>query len=150
EDPVDLALACPLVARKIVATNAAAVGERLVGREQVVVERDRPGETFHFGRRLAEIVERYAIERPLYFGGASAPLLAPESLEELCQDLLASRNRVIANNLGSADFFGFTPGGALGRVDLPADSDNRLPYLLIRQAGLRGEQLEAAIENTFD
>ena len=150
EDLVDLALACPLVSQVIVATNAAALAERLVGRERVVVERDRPGETFHFGRRLAAIVERYAIERPLYFGGASAPLLAPESLEELCQDLLASQNRVIANNLGSADFFGFTPGVALGRVELPADSDNRLPYLLIRQAGLRGESLEAAIENTFD
>src|SRR5439155_19066175 len=77
EDLVDLALACPLVSRVIVATNAAALAERLVGRERVVVERDRSGETFHFGRRLAEIVERYAIERPLYFGGASAPLLAP-------------------------------------------------------------------------
>jgi hypothetical protein len=150
EDLVDVALACPLIGHVIVATNADELAERLAGRSRVVVERDRPGKAFHFGRRLAEIIERYEAERPLYFGGAAAPLLAPESLEELCEDLLASQNRVIANNLASADFFGFTPAAALRRIDLPAQRDNRLPYLLTRQAGLRGEQMESAIENAFD
>ena len=150
EDLVDLALQCSLIERVVVATNADELVDRLGGRETVAVERDPPGQPFQFGRRLADIVERHDVRRPLYFGGASAPLLAPESLEELCADLLASENRVIANNLGSADFFGFTPGTALRRVELPADRDNRLPYLLIRHAGLRGEQLEPAIENSFD
>jgi hypothetical protein len=149
-DLVEMALACPLVERVVVATGAPELVEQLPADSRLAVELDPPGEPFHFGQRLAAIIDRYCIRWPLYFGGGSAPLLAPESLHELCEDLLAATGRVIANNLRSADFFGFSPPEAIYRIALPADQDNTVPYLLSRQAGLRAEALEPAIENCFD
>jgi hypothetical protein len=149
-DLVEMALRCPLVGRVVVATGSAAMAEAMAGRERVIVERDPPGKPFHFGRRLLETVERHDIRRPLYFGAGSAPMLAPESLEEICGRLLAVERTVIANNLLSADFFGFTPAEALRRVELPWGEDNNLPYLLSRQGGLQGEPLDLAIETMFD
>lgn len=149
-DLIETGLECPLVDRVVVATDSVELARRLHDYDRVILERDDPDETFHFGRRLLEIVERYRIGRPLYFGGGSAPLLAPESLEELCGRLLSTERTVIANNIWSADFFGFSPREALRRVQLPARHDNNLPFLLSRQAGLQAEPLEMAIENTFD
>jgi hypothetical protein len=150
QDLVELALACPLVERVVVATNVAGFARRLQGYERVVVDHDAAGQAFHFGRRLLQVVEAHRIRRPLYFGGGCAPLLAPESFHALCARLLAAEHTVIANNTWSADFYGFTPAEALRRVELPAEQDNSLPFLLARFAGLRAEALEPAIENAFD
>jgi hypothetical protein len=56
----------------------------------------------------------------------------------------------VANNLWSADFFGFTPKSALGRVDLPGAHDNAVPGLLTRQAGLTAEILDPRVGTIFD
>ena len=152
-DLVELGLSCPLIDRVIVATGSDDFAARVRGYDRVLVDRDRPGEPFHFGRRLLEVIETHGVRRPLYFGGAGAPLCAPESLEALCGDLVDSEGTVVANGMPngwSADFFGFTPPEALRRVELPADQDNNLPFLLTRFGGLRLETLEPAVENTFD
>jgi hypothetical protein len=138
------------VERVVVATNDPAFATSIGTYDRVTVELDGAGVAFHFGRRLLELIERHELRHPLYFGGAAAPLLAPESLEDLCADLLRAERQVIANNLGSADFFGFTPADALRRIDLPSDQDNSVPRLLTRLAGLRGNALEPSIESTFD
>jgi hypothetical protein len=149
-DLVETALACPLVGRVVVATGSAEVATALGGVEGVVVEPDAEGTPFHFGRRLLEVVERHGIRRPLYFGAGSAPLMGPGSFEALCRRLLGAERTVIANNLLSADFFGFSPPEALRRVALPPGEDNNLPFLLTRQGGLRAEPLEPSVETEFD
>ncbi|HEX2184806.1 MAG TPA: hypothetical protein VHN78_04800, partial [Chloroflexota bacterium] len=149
-DLVELALACPLVGRVFVATGVAELAEQLEGTARVVVQRDERSKPFHFGRLLLEIVERHQIRHPLYFGAGSAPLLSPLSLYQLCQRLLSAQRTVLANNVLSADFFGFTPPEALRRIDLPGDQDNNVPFLLSRIGGLQAEALEPSMEVAFN
>ncbi len=149
-DMVELGLQCDLIDRIIVATASATLARHLAEYDRVYVDLDVPGKPFHFGERLVEIIERLGVRHPLYFGGSGAPLYSAESLEELCGYLLSAERTVIANNLRSADFFGFTPPEALRRIALPASQDNSIPWLLMRQGGLDVEPLEPAIENTFD
>lgn len=153
-DLLALARAEPLVGNLILATDASDLAARAAG-ERTLVHLDESDRPFHFGNRLREIVDRPDVEIPLYFSGASAPLLTPASLHELCRRLLASAGgarpgTVVANNLWSADFFGFTPKSALGRIDLPGAHDNSVPGLLSRQAGLTADILEPSIGTIFD
>ena len=149
-DTIDLALACPLVDRVIAVTNSDALAARAGALDRVEVERDQPGEPFHFGRALQRAIQAHDVSRPLYFGAAAAPLLSPATLEDVCRRLLAAERTVVTNNAGSADFFGFSPAGALGRIPLPESGDNSLPRLLARQAGLQVDVLPPTVEATFD
>jgi hypothetical protein len=153
-DLLGLARAEPLVADIIVATNAPELATKAVG-ERTTVHLDASGRPFHFGNRLREIIDAPEVDVPLYFSGASAPLLTGASLHEVCRRLLINADSprpgtVVANNLWSADFFGFTPKSALGRINLPVAHDNSVPGLLTRQAGLAADVLEASIGTIFD
>ena len=153
-DLLDLARAEPLVGELILATDAPELAARAAG-DRTTVHVDDTGRPFHFGNRLREIVDRPEVAVPLYFSGASAPLLTAASLHEMCRRLLvtsgdARLGTVVANNLWSADFFGFTPKSALGRIDLPGSHDNSVPGLLARQAGLTADILEPSIGTIFD
>ncbi len=90
---------------------------------------------FHFGRVLARIVEDLGIDRVLFMGGASTPLITVGELAEVASRLGAEENVVIMNNAVSADLVAFTPARILQHILLPS-SDNFLGYLL-REAGLR-------------
>lgn len=147
-DTVEKALACEHVGRVIVATNSGELATALRS-YPVTLEPTPPESTFHFGRHLAETIERHRIERPLYFGAGSAPLLRDEDLAELCRRLLAEEHVVVANNWFSADFVGFTPAAAIRRIDLP-ERDNTLAQLLIRQAALEDRSLPPSVGTTFD
>ncbi|MGH2350589.1 MAG: hypothetical protein ACRDI2_08765 [Chloroflexota bacterium] len=149
-DLVELALACPLVGRVLVATTEADLAAELISDRRVIVDRDDGAVPFHFGRRLLDVVERYGVDRPLYFGANSAPLFSADALRDLCGRLLAAERTVIANTVRSANFFGFTPAAALRRVELPVDQDNVLPTLLARLGGLQIEALEPTYECLFD
>ena len=150
-DMVDLALACPLVERVVVATNTASFAAGVDGQERVVVEMDPPGQRFHFGNALWRVIEEHGIRKPLYFGAGAAPLLRDATLEAICQRLLGSTRTVVTNNRASADFYGFSPPDALKRIPLPENQDNNLPYLLARPGvGLTADVLEPAIENSLD
>src|SRR4051812_33972600 len=41
----------------------------------VIIDEDQQDERFHFGQRLAALIERYGLEPVMYFGGGSAPLV---------------------------------------------------------------------------
>ena len=99
-------------------------------------DQDRP---FHFGERLAGLIEQYALEPVLYFGGASAPLLDSSFgsmmlglLEQAMSESSASipSHIVLTNNLHSSDW------AAISRVEeaLPiirqAARDNSLAWLM--------------------
>jgi len=92
--------------------------------------------SFHFGQELARLIHRFHIHRPLYIGGGSAPLLTAAALEQIATTLSQSENALIANNVFSMDFMGFTPGAAIDRISPPA-IDNNLAWLLKHQAGLQ-------------
>lgn len=108
-------------------------------------------EGFHFGTSLLEAVNRIRAIRPLYMGGAAAPLLTADELLGAADCLCQTENQgiVITNNLHSSDIVGFVPSHALERIELPA-IDNSLAYLLREMAGLRVVRLEESVGTGFD
>jgi hypothetical protein len=105
----------------------------------IINDNDPEDERFHFGQRLATLIERYGLEPVLYFGGGSAPLV-DQSVGGMIVALLdrsinasaptIPSHIVLTNNLNSSDW------AAISRVDeaLPvirqASRDNSLAWLL--------------------
>ena len=107
------------------------------------------GHPFHFGKRLKEIIQKYDVEAPFYIGGGSTPLLSSDRLRALGEQLSSVENTVITNNPFSADLVAFTPGTAIGAIELP-QTDNPLAQLLVRQAKLREVSLPHTACYQFD
>ena len=164
-DLVALAQACDRIGRIVAVVADSAIADRLraASRESpattpVHVDLDAAAEPFHFGRRLASVIERFSVRHALYFGAGAAPLLSAHTLTRLCDTLLAQKATasgagagvVSANNFWSADFLGWTPAAAIRHVDLPARRDNQLAVLLQRQAGLTREDLPPSVGSRFD
>ena len=96
------------VGQAVVATDDPAWGDSLADLP-VVVDLDQASESFHFGQRLTQLIERYDAKRVLYSGGASAPLLSEGRWSETLQRLQSAERLVITNNLHSSDWVGFAP-----------------------------------------
>jgi hypothetical protein len=79
-----------------------------------VMEVDSADRPFHFGAILADLVEAHHLERLLYFGGGSAPLLDGQLMDMLAGLILHAGSRggmaripshiVLANNRHSSDW----------------------------------------------
>jgi len=104
---------------------------------------------FHFGRRLAAVVERLGLRSVVYFSGGSVPLLTAQDFVGIAQELGRGEGKVVANNYYSADLVAFSPVDALRRIDLPA-IDNPLARLLAEQAGLTTHTLPRSVASQFD
>lgn len=129
----------------IVATNSPALARKLEGIARIDLNQG----PFHFGQRLRELIRRYQIERPFYIGGGSLPLLSSLELANIAQQLASSERTFISNNFFSADLVAFGPGQAIEAID-PPNSDNALPQLLLRQAGLKRLDLPRTAATQFD
>ncbi len=106
-------------------------------RQGVIRDDDPSGETFHFGRRLADIVRRHRLDTVLYFGGGSAPLLDGEMVRILAGMLRSRRHLPVAltNNRHSSDWVGFTQAQTALDTLVEVESDNSLAWLLEHEAG---------------
>ena len=102
------------------------------------------------GALLAELVDRFDIERLLYFGGAAAPLLSDALLARLLARLGAAERLLLVNNRFSTDWAGIVPARTLlAHVDaLPRD--NMLGWVLSTAGGLPVESLPATAETRLD
>lgn len=105
--------------------------------------------SFHFGKRLAGVIESRAIERPVYVGAGGVPLLRGSDLAAIANHLRQEEEIVISNNYFSADMVAFTPGAAIERISLP-QNDNYLPRLLHDEAGLESRPLPRSPETQFN
>src|SRR5215813_1509111 len=118
---------------------AAPTTDWLPGDVDVIRDDDAQDERFHFGQRLAALIERYDLSPMMYFGGGSAPLIDASVGGMIVGLLDRSVNAtaptipshiVLTNNLHSSDW------AAISRVDqaLPvirqATRDNSLAWLL--------------------
>lgn len=137
-----------LIDRVVVATDDPISGDALAG-PGVEVDLDPPGEPFHLGRRLAELIERYRAEHVLYSGGGSAPLLAEPDWRGILERLLAADRLVIANNLHSCDWMALTSASEALPLIAGQASDNGLAWALT-EAGLPGEGLPPTATARFD
>jgi hypothetical protein len=131
--------------------NAVLVADAADGLETLPsgVRLDVDAGPFHFGRRLAALVERLGLRSVVYFSGGSVPLLTAQDFVGIAQELGRGEGKVVANNYYSADLVAFSPVDALRRVDLPA-IDNPLARLLAEQAGLATHTLPRSVATQFD
>ncbi len=105
----------------------------------VIRDDDDPREPFHFGRRLAALIARYASAGVLYFGGGSAPLV-DDSVAGMIVGLLDRAVRqsasaipshiVLTNNLHSSDWAAISQATSALPIIRSASRDNSLAWLL--------------------
>lgn len=144
-DLLEEALPTGAFAGAVLATDSDSLALRL----PAGVDLDLDEGPFYFGRRLAELVRKRGIRRPVYVGAGGVPLLRGSDVAAIARRLAQADATVIANNYFSADLVAFTPGDALERIDLPA-GDNFLPRLLHDQAGLASEPLPRGSATQFN
>lgn len=97
--------------------------------------------TFHFGERLAGLVERYSLRAVMYFGAASAPLLPGEIVEQVRAILLGAQSAgarvALTNNLHSSDWVAFTVGDGTVSLLRRVNRDNSLAWVLQQEGNYR-------------
>ncbi len=147
-DLVERALTVPLLGPVVVATNSPALAGRLAG-YPIQIDPDAPGQTFHFGQRLAGLIGRYAMERCFYIGGGAGPLLPAADMATIAETLLATDRLLLTNNFYSSDWAAFAPTSALWGQPLP-DNDNELAWLLGEDLGLPIRELPRSGATQFD
>jgi hypothetical protein len=103
---------------------------------------DPPDIPFHFGSRLAELIRGHALERVLYMGGGSAPLLDAGLLADAVNRIATTETPlVIANNLHSTDWAAFSHAPAVEGIAHWLTRDNMLAWRLRESAGFVAETL---------
>ena len=148
-DLLEVLLRTGMIGRAVVATDDPAWGAALADLP-VEVDLDPPGETFHFGRRLAGLIERYDVRRVLYSGGASAPLQSFERWAEVLNRLGEAQRLVVTNNFHSCDWVGFVPAIEMAPLVAQETSDNAVAWALAHEGGLPAESLPASAATRFD
>jgi hypothetical protein len=137
------------VSQAVVATSDAAWA-RTLSDLPVHVDVDPPGVPFHFGRRLAELIQRYRAERVLYAGAGSAPLMSPPAWQEVLDGFASSDHVVFTNNLHSSDWVAFQPAQTVVPLVADQDRDNGLAWVLANEAGLRERAMPPTAASRFD
>ncbi|MEE8347449.1 MAG: hypothetical protein V3S20_08885 [Dehalococcoidia bacterium] len=102
---------------------------------------------FHFGCRLAETVRQHDLDRVVYLGGGSLPLLGEDDFGRIA-DALSEDGAAVTNNCFSSDLVAF-PAEAVARIRPPA-SDNRLARALCEEAGLSLRELPRTVATQMD
>ncbi len=107
--------------------------------EDAPITRDEDKGAFHFGRRLAELIERYALSPVIYFGAGSAPLLDRDLFDmlhgllhraEYVRDSGIPTHIALTNNLHSSDWVGISHAQDALRMIRRAERDNSLAWML--------------------
>lgn len=147
-DVVERALGVPGLQPVVVATNSTELARDLSGMP-VQVDLDKPGEAFHFGRRLLELISRYGLERCFYVGGGAGALLPAEAMALIVDEVLRADRLLVTNNFYSSDLVAFTPARVL-HDHAPPENDNELAWLLGEHAGLPVRELPRDGASQFD
>jgi hypothetical protein len=114
------------------------------------VDLDDTYHPFHFGRRLAAVIDRYGLTHVLYMGAGAAPLLSTAGLTRAVASVLERDSGLVTNNLHSSDWVVFTPGSTVGAYVDRVPRDNSLAWVLHREAGLPAEWLAPAAASRLD
>ncbi len=94
---------------------------------------------FHFGQRLAGVIDRCGLAHALYFGAGSAPLLNCAMIGQVWAALIGAGedgDRVaLTNNLHSSDWVAFTQAHDALPIIRRANRDNSLAWMLHEEGG---------------
>lgn len=149
QDTVDRALETGAASRIVFVTDRAEWAESFANLP-VTIDLDTSGEPFHFGRRLAGVIERHNIHRAFYLGGGSAPLLDGSALRAMADSIRQADDLIVTNNIYSSDWAAFAPAEAAMRLADQLRSDNSLGWILSRQGGLTVHEWPRSAATQFD
>ena len=112
---------------------------------------DNPEGIFKFGHELARWVEMGGFQRIAYFGGASAPLMTTQQLQEVF-DLVVKSDRptAVVNNYHSSDWVVLNHAGSVISLAEDLQSDNSLGWVLDHEIGFEVKSLDAAAATRAD
>lgn len=118
----------------IVCTNRAEFAKeaKALGAE---IDKDTPGEPFHFGLRLQHLIRERDLQAVCCMGGGAAPLITVDELRYIGQLFDEHERFVAANNVHSADIVAFAPADEVLRLP-PPPMDNSLALALHHEADL--------------
>jgi hypothetical protein len=148
-DLLNATLSTGLVERAIVATDDDEWGAEIAD-QGVEVSVDVPGEAFHFGRRLAALIERSGAKRVLCAGGASAPLMAIDEWTDVLSRLTEADQLVVTNNVHSCDWVGFVVDADVLSLVADQSTDNSVAWALTDDLGLECWSGAATAATRFD
>jgi 2-phospho-L-lactate guanylyltransferase (CobY/MobA/RfbA family) len=103
---------------------------------------------FHFGRRLAGVIQRHNIERAVYIGGGSVPLFGPNDFAGVAARVTDAV--AVTNNLYSSDLIAFPVNDRVLATIESVGRDNSLARALKDDAGLEVQSLERTVATQFD
>ena len=157
-DSVEQALATGAFAGAVLVTDDLSVGRSLHSADvapllapgsspHLELSLDVPGEAFHFGRRLANVIEERNLRSVVYMGGGSLPLATPEDFRAIT-DALAGGGAV-TNNLYSSDLVAFPVVPQVLPVVEGVSRDNALARALF-EAGVPVEALPRTLATQMD
>jgi hypothetical protein len=104
---------------------------------------------FHFGRRLADLIKLTRLERVVYLGGGSLPLLDAAALADIARRL-ARNDTAVTNNAFSSDLIAFPVTDAVLKTIPGVDRDNALARALEESAELTLEELPRTVATQMD
>jgi hypothetical protein len=136
----------PQVERLIVLSPSTSDLAGLAGFDQVLT----PSGPVHVGRALAQVVERFDIDRLLYLGGGSAPLLDDQALGRVIDQLAQAEALLLTNNLFASDWAAIAPAPAVVRWQDRLPKDNMLGWVLSNEGGLPAEALPPSASSRLD
>ena len=156
-DAIERALGAGAAERIIVATDQAAWANTLSDLP-VTIDLDTPalsigegsGTSFHFGRRLAGVIERHDVHRAFYLGGGSAPLMDGATLRSVADAIRHDDSAIVTNNTFSSDWAAFAPAEAAVKCAGQLRSDNSLGWVLSRTCGLTAREWPRSAATQFD
>lgn len=148
-DLLEMLLATGRIGPAIVATDDPNWAETLKDLP-VEVDLDPQDRPFHFGCRLADVVDRYQLECFLYAGGGSAPLMRPSDWEAVLDRLAQPGPVLVTNNLHSSDWVALRSSGLSLHRLADQERDNGLAWVLARQEGVPAHTLPPSAASRFD
>jgi hypothetical protein len=109
-----------------------------------------PPGAVHVGQQLLAITKQFKLDRLLYFGGGSAPLLGDETLGEVAGQLASAEQALFTNNRFASDWAGFAPAAILGDWVERLPQDNMIGWVLSAEAGLAVQTQPASAAGRLD
>jgi len=112
---------------------------------------ERPKGSFNFGRELTCWVEDGGFQRIAYFGGASAPLMTTDRLQEVFDLALeAERPTAVVNNYHSSDWVVLNHAGSIISLAEKLQTDNSLGWVLDHEIGYEVKSLDPSAATRAD
>lgn len=148
-DLAEVLLQAGVVARAVVATDDPGWAARLA-HLPLEVDVDAPDQPFHFGRRLAGLIRRYAAPAILYAGGGAAPLMSGDDWRRALGRFSDAETMAVTNNLHSSDWVALRSPAEWLPIVAAQERDNGLAWSLADNAGLPVSALAPSAASRFD